>query len=143
MKKRIVYTILTLLWMLVIFLMSAQTADVSGKESSAVTEKIVGLFVENPSAQTIDTIETIVRKICHFLEYALMCFLCYHTFRSYGVKGKKIAFCILVTVAYAVTDEIHQYFVPGRACRAFDVLIDTIGALCGYLIAKVLKFKKT
>ena len=39
-----------------------------------------------------------------------------------------IPVCIL---AYAVTDEIHQAFVPGRACAPMDVLIDSAGAATG------------
>ena len=34
-----------------------------------------------------------------------------------------------VTVLYAVSDEVHQTFVPGRSGRALDVLIDACGAL--------------
>jgi VanZ family protein len=33
------------------------------------------------------------------------------------------------TVSYAVSDEVHQTFVPGRSGRALDVLIDACGAL--------------
>ena len=36
-----------------------------------------------------------------------------------------------VSVACAVCDETIQYFVPGRACRVTDMLIDSAGALCG------------
>ena len=36
---------------------------------------------------------------------------------------------------YAVTDEVHQYFVPGRSCELRDVLVDTSGALTGILAA--------
>ncbi len=38
-----------------------------------------------------------------------------------------VLFCIL----YAASDELHQYFVPGRACRLFDVGVDTAGILFG------------
>ena len=33
-----------------------------------------------------------------------------------------------------MSDEIHQYFVPGRACRLFDVGVDVFGALTGTLV---------
>ncbi len=36
-----------------------------------------------------------------------------------------------VAAAYAVTDEIHQAFVPGRQAQVGDVLIDTAGAALG------------
>lgn len=44
-----------------------------------------------------------------------------------GVPGKTL-FSTLLCAMYAVTDEIHQLYVPGRACSPWDVLIDTAGA---------------
>jgi VanZ family protein len=38
---------------------------------------------------------------------------------------------VLVGSAYAVTDEIHQTFVTGRAGRPLDWAIDTAGVLIG------------
>jgi VanZ family protein len=43
---------------------------------------------------------------------------------------------LLIGFLYAVSDEIHQYFVPGRAMQARDVLIDTSGVLLGIWIAR-------
>ena len=54
---------------------------------------------------------------------------------SYGIIGKKgMAYGILTGVAYAMTDEIHQLFVPGRSCQVTDVLIDSAGVLFGSVI---------
>ena len=41
---------------------------------------------------------------------------------------KMFLITILICFLYALSDEIHQSFVPGRACRALDVLIDTSGS---------------
>ena len=41
---------------------------------------------------------------------------------------------VICSVVYSVSDEIHQYFVPGRACRLFDVGVDVCGALTGTLV---------
>ncbi len=41
---------------------------------------------------------------------------------------KIILITVLICFLYAVSDEIHQYFVPGRACRMLDVIIDTSGS---------------
>lgn len=139
MKKRIIYTAFTLLWMLVIYMMSAQSADVSGASSSAITVRILGFFVDNPSTELVDTVETLIRKMCHFFEYAVLCMLCYQTLLSYGVKGRKLLFSLLIAILYAVTDEVHQYFVPARACRFYDVVIDSLGALSGYFVIKCFK----
>ena len=37
-------------------------------------------------------------------------------------------------IVYATSDEIHQYFVPGRACMIEDVFIDTLGVILGILL---------
>lgn len=49
--------------------------------------------------------------------------------RRIGLRTAAIA--ILITVAYGVTDEIHQMFVPGRTAEMYDLLADTAGALGG------------
>ena len=50
---------------------------------------------------------------------------------------------LVFTVIYAMTDEYHQSFVPGRAMMARDVLIDTLGALLGvFIVLMVLRRQK-
>lgn len=47
-------------------------------------------------------------------------------------------YALLGVFLYACTDELHQAFVPGRACAFTDVLIDTSGgALAMVLIAMI------
>lgn len=41
----------------------------------------------------------------------------------------------LIAVCYAATDETHQLFVPGRSGQVRDVLIDSVGAAIGVLLA--------
>jgi VanZ family protein len=43
---------------------------------------------------------------------------------------------------YAVSDEIHQYFIPGREMRAFDVFIDSLGVIAGLGLSLVFNNKK-
>lgn len=45
---------------------------------------------------------------------------------------------ILVTAFYAASDELHQFFVPGRSCQLRDVLIDTAGVVAGVGIQYIL-----
>ncbi|MBO5743146.1 MAG: VanZ family protein [Clostridia bacterium] len=50
-------------------------------------------------------------------------------YTEHDMNNKKAFFItILICFVYAVSDEIHQFFVPGRACRILDVLIDTLGS---------------
>jgi VanZ family protein len=57
-----------------------------------------------------------------------------------GVKGfKGIVIAFLICVLYAVSDEVHQLYVPGRGCQITDVLIDSGGALAGISLFTVLR----
>ena len=42
---------------------------------------------------------------------------------------------VIIAIAYGVSDEIHQYFIPGRHCSWHDVVADTAGALLAYGVA--------
>ena len=76
-----------------------------------------------------------IRKTAHTMEYAVLGGLLVLMYGSYGIIGKKgMAYGILTGVAYAMTDEIHQLFVPGRSCQVTDVLIDSAGVLFGSVI---------
>lgn len=58
-----------------------------------------------------------------------------------------LAMSIFLSFLYAITDELHQVFVPGRSAQFRDVLIDTLGASFGaiitYLIVKLFTKIKT
>ena len=48
--------------------------------------------------------------------------------KAHGVQNKKaLALAMLIASLYAVSDEIHQRYVPGRHGRARDVAMDAIG----------------
>lgn len=69
----------------------------------------------------------IVRKAAHFLEFAGLAVLVFNALHStFGKFRPFVSFA--VTAAYAITDEIHQLFVDGRAYRFFDWLVDCSGA---------------
>ena len=51
-----------------------------------------------------------------------------------GLFRKPVLPAFIIGFFYAVSDEIHQYFVPGRAMQSQDVLIDTAGVFLGICI---------
>lgn len=60
------------------------------------------------------------------------------------LKNKKLIFLALtISVLYAITDEIHQLFVPGRYCSISDILTDSAGIFSAGLIysIRLLKIK--
>ena len=50
----------------------------------------------------------------------------------------KIAFSMILGIIYATSDEIHQAFVPGRAARVTDVIIDSCGVFFGIILVKLI-----
>ncbi|MCM1525184.1 MAG: VanZ family protein [Ruminococcus sp.] len=128
-----------LICMAAIFFFSAQSAG----ESSVLSDTVVDMIRHDGSLT--ERLTVIVRKTAHFLEYALLGGLLYTGNRLTGVK-RRLPAAAAVSSLYAVSDEIHQYFVPGRACMAADVLLDSCGALAGaaaaMLIFKIIGGKK-
>jgi len=81
-----------------------------------------------PSLSTgLGTWDTILRKGAHLTEYAVLGGLLY---RALGREPLALA----VGIAYAATDELHQYFVRGRHASPVDVAIDAVGVAAGMLI---------
>ena len=48
----------------------------------------------------------------------------------------------MITILYAITDEIHQYFVPGRISSSFDILFDAFGAIAMQSIINIYEWMK-
>lgn len=77
-----------------------------------------------------DTVDLVLRKGAHLLEYFILAGLFYRVLSNY-IKNKKssIVVAIIFTATYAITDELHQSFVVGRHFALLDILIDTLGAI--------------
>ena len=80
--------------------------------------------------------DTILRKLAHMTEYALLWFLWWRAL-GYGGRAKLIAAGI--AVAYAASDEFHQSFVEGRHGTPVDVLIDSVGIGLAVLLSRRLR----
>ena len=138
-----------LLWAAVLFLVavifhfSAQPAAQSSETSSPFVDVYIRLF--HPEADGLSPEERfdlresasfIVRKTAHFSIYtllgALLTAAVSATFSAYGMKRLWLPF--LLGALWAVSDEIHQYFVPGRSCELRDMTIDSAGVLLGVLL---------
>lgn len=131
MLKRGIRCIPMLFMMSVIFIFSTQNGETSGGLSLTIAEFIskaagsIGLMIEPES------IHLLIRKCAHMTEYALL-FVTVMWALS-GIK-KRLGIAYMVTVLYAVSDEVHQSFIPGRCGAVTDVLIDGAGALIALII---------
>lgn len=113
-----------------IFYMSHQEGAVSSNSSLAVTNSFLHFF-PIPTVYTY-MLETIIRKSAHVVAFAILTFLIFQSLRPYTKKVYRYSF--LLSFLYACTDEIHQYFIPGRSALVTDVLIDSIGIIIALLI---------
>jgi len=59
-------------------------------------------------------------------------------------KSKNLVFLgILLAILYGISDEIHQFFVPGRACTFSDLMVNSSGILLSSFIYTVsLRYRK-
>jgi VanZ family protein len=74
------------------------------------------------------------RWVAHFTEYfTLTCAWSWALWPSVGTRGLLLAAAI--SVLYAVSDEYHQSFVPGRLADPKDAFIDTLGVGAALLVA--------
>ncbi|MEA1975746.1 MAG: VanZ family protein [Bacillota bacterium] len=130
-KKILISWIMVMLWMALIFNLSAQVREESNQLSTGITviiEKIIEKVNLFDIKFDIKTINHIVRKNAHFFIYLILGILVMNAIR----KSKYLA--LSICIFYAMSDELHQAFVPGRGPGIKDVLIDSAGAYIGVLI---------
>ncbi len=66
--------------------------------------------------------------IAHFTEYAILATLVLFALQRVESVSRTMLLTVFICAAYAVTDEFHQSFVPGRVPDPVDWLVDTAGA---------------
>ena len=109
MTKRLIFRILTVIYLGLIFYVSSLSQP-----------------VRLPSIPGLD-------KIIHFTEFALLGYLVFNSIES-GNNERKEYSAIFFSIFYGGIDEIHQYFVPGRSCDWVDFLADSLGIIFVVLI---------
>ncbi|MBO5743145.1 MAG: VanZ family protein [Clostridia bacterium] len=86
MKRKIIFLLLTIMWMALIFWFSSKTASDSSVQSFSLTEWFFELFISNPSARFLDIAENIIRKLAHFTEYFILGGLVFGTVKEFMSK---------------------------------------------------------
>ena len=82
------------------------------------------------------TPKLVLSKSAHMLGYALLALTIQRGLQLRGWKGKVVTMiCVLL---YALSDEFHQSFVPGRGGSIIDVGIDLLGGTMGVWIGRKL-----
>jgi VanZ family protein len=90
---------------------------------------IIFAFSAVPSLSSgLGTWDFVLRKLAHLSEYAILGALLARALPGLAA--------LWAGIAYAVTDELHQHFVPGRHAALLDVAIDATGVLAGILVLR-------
>jgi VanZ like family len=89
---------------------------------------VIFAFSSVPDLGTgLGTWDLVLRKIAHAGEFAVLGALLQRALRDERAA-------LAVGVAYAISDEVHQIFVPGRVGSPLDVAIDSVGVAVGVLL---------
>ena len=137
MKKRLGFiaaVVVTVATLVMIWRFSAQdskeTMALSGGLAWKVWSWLEGVVERYGGELSLLRVEAVLRKLAHFGIFMLL---------GVGLTGmfvwqKRVpvwVVVLLIGIACAVVDEIHQSFVPGRNPAVFDVVIDTLGVCVG------------
>lgn len=116
MKSLLKYQIPPLVWVILIYLLSA----------------IPNIHLTFKAPPGVD-------KIVHAILYFVLCWLVWRAFHYQStlpmVRNSAFLGAFIFCVAYGFLDEYHQTFVPGRSSDFYDVIADTGGALLFVAIA--------
>lgn len=96
---------------------------------------IIFIASATPSTELPDFgwVDLLVKKGGHFCAYFLLAAVCLRGVEETST-GRWQAFWICVL--YAISDEFHQQFVPGRNAAVADVVIDASGAAVVILLCR-------
>lgn len=148
-KKKIKYVkcIIAIICCIIIFSFSAVPATASTKQSKGLTYNVIKLLngnklTEKELVKLTKRVNPVIRKIAHFSIYMILAIFTYMFIEELNIKSKSekerlrknIIYTCIFCIIYAIFDEIHQIYVPGRTGKVIDVIIDTLGACTGITI---------
>ncbi len=127
--------ILVIIWMVVIYSFSAQSANESELLSSGITDWTIQLLNRVLPNLNIETLHLIIRQLAHLIIFLILGVLLLNALnQSDSNERVNFVLALLISLIYAISDEIHQIYVPGRVGQIYDVLVDFLGSLIGIKI---------
>ena len=108
----------------------------SARNTGSILRALVMALFGPIDPRTLEVLHFLVRKCAHLTEYAIVSAIWFRAWRgrrpgfqwNWGMLG------VAVALAVAITDEVHQSFVPSRTGDVRDVLLDLTGALCAQVL---------
>jgi VanZ family protein len=116
-----------ILWGALIFTLS--TSAFSAANTGRIIDPILRWLIPGISLPFVDVSHMLIRKTAHFTEYGILFWLLVR-----GPMKERPYLALMLCVVYALTDEGHQVFVPGRTASLYDVALDSTGALFSHFL---------
>jgi VanZ family protein len=140
----LLYWLPVLVWMGIIFYISHQDSDSTGQNGD-IFMFLFNLLNLDPVRMVELKVPLYLRKLAHVIEYFVLFLLLARLNFQYFKMPKVAWMSLVVTILYAISDEFHQTFIPGREGKISDVGIDSLGAILalGVLFLWVRWVKKT
>jgi len=134
-------TVLTLASAAAIVWFSGQDSSQSGVMSKGFAAWVLSLLPMDETVESLALLNFILRKLAHFGLYFLL---------GLGLTGiigrwKRVPAALVVVVLgglFALSDEFHQSFSPGRSPSGWDVALDTCGVAAGWAVLEILQWWK-
>ena len=142
-RRVVLFAILIALIVAFIWSNSCKSREASGAQSGAVT-RFLQSIVDPDGKIPEESFHHFVRKIAHFVEFAVLGALICGLFRMIYLQSGRIFYAlpVLIVLLVAVLDEYIQHF-TGRGSAVADVVLDFTGSLTGLvLVAAFLPKKK-
>lgn len=145
-RKKIIYGTLLLFWMGLIFYFSSRDSTSSARDSGLVTGYLVDFLSytglvdrRDITKEMLASIHGWVRTAAHFIEFFILGILSFLFYSQFFINRytKIIIVSVVFCLAYAIFDEIHQIFVPGRVASVKDVFVDLAGSSFGIALARL------
>jgi len=111
--KKVIRFIPAIFWMLVIFYFSSKNTS-----SVPISHDLQFYFF----------------KSLHLIEYSILGFLLFFAILKFNIS-------LIIGYLYAISDEVHQFFVIGRSGKFTDTLFDLMGILIGLYLYKYIQKK--
>jgi VanZ family protein len=116
------------------FIFWLSTGSFSAEETGGLILPLLKALFPWATLPQLEFIHWLGRKTAHVIEYAILASLWHRAFWRTGRAARPLA-AFGLTVAYAITDELHQGWTGSRGASALDVLLDACGGGAALLLA--------
>lgn len=139
-KSSVIFALLSAMMMVFIFSKSLSNGESSSNDSSFVVNLLTKYIIRVDDPDSINMLTIIVRKLAHFLEFALLFSLINGLMISLThYKNKAYMFITLFAVIFVpLVDETIQYLSPGRTPMVYDIWVDMAGGLFGIFVSAII-----